>query len=193
MEVRRILIAVMTAAVVACAPAAQESDVRQLAEGETRIDGVVNQVEDNGYPRFAIAVQPESGEAVGLYLNAESGADLGGQEPSSFAGQTVVAYYTTADDPLIVDVVNASGAAVFGESIPPSAEDLTITGALSGAEAATSSDLPGVITITDAGGAARAFEIYITPELAAVNGQQVTVRYRPNQRREITLLRVVEA
>lgn len=187
---RRILIAVTAALVVACTPATQEPDVRPLAEGETRIDGVVNQVEDQGYPRFTFAVQPESGEPVGLYLNAESGADLGGQEPSSFAGQPVVAYYTTADDPLIVDVINANGVAVFGENIPPSAEDLTVIGMLSGAEATTSSDLPGVITITDAAGAALTFEIYIMPELVAVNGQQVTVRYRPSQRREITLLRV---
>ncbi len=190
---RRILIAVMAAAVVACTPATQEPDVRPLAEGETRVDGVVSQVADDGYPRFTVAVQPESGEPVGLYLNAESGADLGGQEPSSFAGQSVVAYYTSADDFLIVDVINASGAAVFGENIPPSSEDLTVTGALSGAEATTSSDLPDVITVTDAAGAAHTFEIYIMPELVAVNGQQVTARYRPNERREITLLRVVGA
>jgi hypothetical protein len=189
---RSILIAVMTAVVVACAPATQEPDVRPLAEGETRVDGVVTQVADNGYPRFSVAVQPESGEPVALYLNAESGADLGGQEPSSFEGQSIVAHYTTADDPLIVDVVNASGAPVLGENIPPSSEDLTVTGALSGAEATTSSDLPDVITVTDAAGAAHTFEIYITPELVAVNGQQVTVRYRLNQRLEITLLRVVE-
>ncbi|GAM96921.1 hypothetical protein U91I_00542 [alpha proteobacterium U9-1i] len=183
----------MVALVVACTPATQQSDIRPLAEGETRIEGVVNQVEDQGYPRFTFAVQPESGNPVGLYLNAESHADLGGKEPSSFAGQPVIAYYTTADDPLVVDVVNASGAAVFGENIPASAEDLTVTGALIGAEATTSSDLPDVITVTDAAGAAHTFEMYIMPELAGANGQQVTVRYRPNERREITLLRVVGA
>ena len=164
---RRIFIAVMAALVVACTPATQAPDVRPLAEGETSVEGVITQVADSGYPRFNVAIQPEGGEPVGLYLNAESGVDLGGQEPSSFAGQSVVAYYTTADDPLIVDVINASGAVLLGENIPPSAIDLTVTGTLSGAAATTSSDLPDVVTVTDAAGAILSFEVYIWPELVA--------------------------
>ncbi len=189
---RRIFIAVMAAFAVACTPATQAPDVRPLAEGETRVSGFVAQVADIGHTRFNVAIQPEGVEPVGLYLNAESGADLGGQEPSSFAGQSVVAYYTISDDPLIVDVINASGAVLLEENIPPSAIDLTVTGTLSGAEATTSSDLPDVVTVTDAAGAILRFEVYMT-QLVALNGQQVTIRYRPNERREITLLRLASA
>jgi hypothetical protein len=155
------------------------------------IEGVVTQVADNGYPRFSLALQPESGDPIGLYLNAESGADLGDQAPSSFEGQNVVAYYITVDDPQLVNVATASGAPVFPEdTIPPSAEDVTVTGVLSGADATTSSDLPDIISVTDTSGAAQQFEIFITPELVAVNGQTVSVMYRPGQRYEITLMRV---
>jgi hypothetical protein len=88
-------------------------------------------------------------------------------------------------------VATASGAPVFPEdTIPPSAEDVTVTGVLSGADATTSSDLPDIISVTDTSGAAQQFEIFITPELVAVNGQTVSVMYRPGQRYEITLMRV---
>lgn len=190
---RTVLFAAFAAVAAACTPAAEAPDLRPLAEGEARIDGVA-QVEDGGYPQFTVTVQPESGEPLALYLNAEGGADLGGQEPSSFSGQTVTAYYATSEDLLLLDVAAAgTRAAAPADGTPaPQPDDQTITGVLSGADAVTNSDLPGGVTITDAQGAVHSFEHYVTPDLVALNGQQVTARYRPGERREITLLRSVE-
>jgi hypothetical protein len=188
---RNVLIAALAALAIACTPASQEPDVRPLAAGETRVEGAA-QVEDGGYPQFTVTVQPDSGDPVSLYLNAEGDADLGSEEPGSFSGKTVIAYYTTNEDLHLLDMNSATGAAVLPIGPPPSAEDRTITGTLSGADAPTSSDLPDIITITDAQGVARQFEYYVTPELVAVNGQQVTARYRAGERREVTLLRAVE-
>ncbi len=187
---RNFLIIVASAAfLVACTPPAPTAQVRAPAEGETRIDGAVTQVEDGAYPQFTVTIQPESGAPVALYLNAESGADLGGQEPGSFAGQDIIAYYTTTEDLALVDLRTAAGATLLPADGPaPTADALSISGTLSGAAAVTAGDLPDVITVTDAGGIARNFEYYVTPEIVAANGQQVTARYQPGERNEITLL-----
>lgn len=186
---RSFLLAASAALLVACAPPAPGADVRAAAEGETRIDGAVTQIEDGVYPQFTVTIQPETGAALALYLNAESGADLNGQEPASFAGQNVIAYYTTTEDLALADLRTASGAALLPADGPaPAADALAITGTLSGAGAVTAGDLPDVITVTDADGIALNFEYYVTPEIVAANGQQVTARYQPGERNEITLL-----
>jgi hypothetical protein len=186
---RKLAFAAMAAFVAACTPPSPVTDVRPLADGETRIDGVVTQVEDGGYPQFTVTIQPEAGESLALYLNAESGADLNNQEPGSFSGQTVIAYYTTADDPLLIALQSTSGAPIVAPDGPALAnDDPTITGVLSGADAVTNSDLPDVVTITDGQGAVHNFEYYITEAMVAANGQQVTARYRSRVRHEVTLL-----
>ncbi len=192
---RKFAFAALAALAVACTPpAAQAPDVRALADGETRIDGAVTQIEDGGYPQFTVTIQPGTGEPLALYLNAEGGADLDGQEPGTFAGQTVIAYYTTADDPLLIALQSASGAPIVAPDGPALAnDDLTLTGVLSGADAVTGSDLPDTVTITDAQGVAHNFEYYITEAMVAANGQQVTARYRPSVRHEITLLHPASA
>jgi hypothetical protein len=191
---RNFLIVASAAFLLACTPPAPTTQVRAPAEGETLVEGVVTQVEDGAYPQFTVTIQPESGAHVALYLNAESGADLNGQAPASFAGQSVIAYYTTAEDLALTDLRTAAGVALLPADGPaPATDALTITGALSGAGAVTASDLPDVITVTDADGIARNFEYYITPEIVAANGQQVTARYQPGERHEITLLHPADA
>jgi hypothetical protein len=182
--------AALAALVVSCTPPAAEQDVRALAEGETRLDGVVILVEDGGYPQFTVTVRPDNGgEDMTLYLNAESGADLGGQEPSSFADQNVIAYYTTVDNPLLQDMQRPEGQSILpAGGMPAAADSEYVTGTLSGAEAATAGDLPDVVTIADAQGVAHRFELYITESVVAANGQQVRVQYLPAVRHEITLL-----
>lgn len=191
---RKFLIVASVAFLAACTPRAPTTQVRAPAEGETLIEGAVTLVEDGAYPQFTVTIQPESGAPVALYLDAESGADLAGQAPGSFAGQSVIAYYTTTEDLALTDLRTAAGVALLPADGPaPAADALTITGVLSGAGAVTASDLPDVITVTDADGIARNFEYYVTPEIVAANGQQVTARYQPGDRNEITLLHLAGA
>ncbi len=187
---RNLAAATLAAFVVACTPPAARQDVRPLAEGETRLEGVVTKVEDGGYPQFTVTVRPDSGgEDMALYLNAESGADLGGQEPSSFADQNVIAYYTTSDNPLLQDMQRPEGQSILpAGGMPAAADSQYITGMLTGAETATAGDLPDVVTIIDAQNVAHTFELFITDGVVAANGQQVRVQYRPAVRHEITLL-----
>jgi len=190
MIMRKLVFAALVGLMAACTPAdAPAPEVRPLADGETRIEGAVTLVEDGAYPQFTVTVQPQGGEALALYLNAESGADLEGQQPGSFSGQSVIAYYTTSDDPLLIALQSSTGAPIVApDGVAPADNLQAITGVLSGATEPTTSDLPDVITVTDAQGRAMDFEYYITDEIVAVNGQQVTARYRPSVRNEITLL-----
>lgn len=190
---RILAIAALAGFIVACTPpAAPAPEIRPIAAGETRVDGVVSLIEAGAYPQYTVTIQPEGGEALPLYLNVEGGADLNSQELRSFDTLNVTAYYTTTDDPLLIALQSASGAAILAPDGAAPVDGLSsITGVLSGADAVTGSDLPDVITVTDAQGAVINFEYYVTPDIVAVNGQQVTARYRPNVRNEITLMHPV--
>lgn len=190
---RTLVMAALTGFIVACTPAAAPApEMRAPAAGETRVDGVVTQIEAGAYPQYTVTIQPEGGEAVPLYLNVEGGADLNSQELRSFDTLNVTAYYTTTDDPLLISLQSATGASILAPDGAVATDGLSsITGVLSGADAVTDSDLPDVISVTDAQGAAINFEYYVTPDIVAVNGQQVTARYRPNVRNEITLMHPV--
>ena len=187
---RTLLVAALAGFIVACTPpAAPAPEMRAPAAGETRVDGLVTQIEAGAYPQYTVTIQPEGGEAVPLYLNVEGGADLNSQELRSFDTLNVTAYYTTTDDPLLISLQSATGASILAPDGVVATDGLSsITGVLSGADAVTDSDLPDVISVTDAQGAAINFEYYVTPDIVAVNGQQVTARYRPNVRNEITLM-----
>lgn len=182
-------IAALTGLIVACTPPAAPQ-IRPVAAGETRVDGLVTQIEAGAYPQYTVTIQPEGGgEALALYLNVESGADLNSQELRSFDAANVMAYYTTVDDPLLISLQSAAGAAIVTPDGAVATDGLSeVVGVLSGADAVTGSDLPDVISVTDAQGTAINFEYYVTADIVAVNGQQVTARYRPNIRNEITLM-----
>lgn len=179
----------------ACAPPAPtaQTDARALAEGEMQVVGQVTQVEDGGYPRFTIHVQPAGGEPIQLYLDAESGVDLGGRNAGDFVGGRATIYYITSEELDLLEVTNAAGASIMhedGQAAPTHAD--TMTGTLSNAQV-TSGDLPDVVTITAAQGAAREFEYFVDDQFAAANGQQVTAYYHAGTREEITLMRAAPA
>ena len=183
----RFLALAACAALVACAQPAPS--VRALAADETSISGVVTGVEAGAYPLFTIHLTPATGEPLALYLNAESGADLGGLPPGAFADQTALVYFTSSERPFLLDLRTAEGRSLLyddGRGIPT--DGAAIVGALSGANAVTTSDLPGAITITSTDGAAQTFEFFVDRRIAAANGRQITAYYDTETRREITLM-----
>jgi len=52
-----------------------------------------------------------------------------------------------------------------------------VTGTLSGAETVTTSDLPGLVTVTDSAGKQTNFPYYVAPEMMPANGKEVAVYY----------------
>lgn len=187
---RSVMIAIAGAlALAACQPEPSGPEVRALAEGEKRIDGMVISVEDGGYPLFNLTIDPAEADPLTLTLN-DADADLGGASPSEFAGKESVVYYRTVTENSLMDLRQGE------QSLMPEAvagdQASTVTGVLSGAEAPSGGDLPDVITVTDASGAATEFPYFITPEIVAANGQEVTALYVPSDRDLVTYIRAAE-
>lgn len=181
----RIIAALLAIAALAACSQQPADDVRAPLEDETRIVGEVTQVEDGGYPQYTVHVTPEGGEPMQLYLNAEGEADLGGVEPGAFAGQTATIYFTTTPRLDLFDL-RQGGQSVIGSQSEPQGE--SVTGVLSGVSE-PSGDLPSEITVTDADGRASVFEYYVTTDMAALEGQEVTAYYTPGERQEVSLMR----
>ena len=154
---------------------AERVDTAPVAAETTETLEIVSAL-DAGYPMLVLTGRRADGAEIELLLNAEE-AELNGAEPAALAGQSVSLTYSTRLEPLLASV-RAGDTEVFGEpTAPPPADSATITGVLSGAEGPTQGDLPDMITISPEAGDALAFEAFITPELAAANGQTVTAAY----------------
>jgi hypothetical protein len=188
---RTFAIAALAALIAACSPPAQttNANVRALAEGETRVEGRITQIEDGGYPRYTLHIQPDEGDPLSFYLDDSSQPDLGGAESAgAYEGQRAIVYYKTVELFDLHDMRTAAGVSLIhddGRAPPPAAD--TITGTLRGAEV-SNGDLPDIVTVTDAQGATREFEFFVDDQLAAANGQQVTAHYYASTRDEVTLV-----
>jgi hypothetical protein len=173
----------------ACQPNEAAPELRPLVEEEHSVTAQVVTVEDGGYPQFTVTVAPDGDNSTNFYLNAED-SDLGGANPGDFAGKRATIYYMNEGQLDLVDM-QASGRSVIPDA-PAAGAGETLIGVLSGADAPTTSDLPDTLTITHATGDVASFDYYITPEIVALNGQEVTVRYFISDRNRVTLMRVAE-
>lgn len=178
-------------------PAANTSDSTEViappSEGEIRTEATITAVADAGYPMFALtATVPGKPAPLQLLLNAEA-ADLRGVAPASFKDKAVTLTYASRWEPSLVDI-RVDGRSLLGADAPKTVDPaLTVlTGALSGADAPTASDLPDTIEVTDAAGKKTAFEYFITPGIVAANGKQVTTYYRTDSVNRVTALRLAE-
>lgn len=173
-----------------CACAQPAPAVRAPTQDETQITARVSAVEDSGYPRFVVQVSPEAGEAVAFDLDMESGADLGGAQPSDFVGRAALIYYTSASTPFLLDLRTSEGRSLlYDDGRGPPVEGQIITGVLSGASTISSGDLPDTFTITGADGQTQTFAFFIDRRIRAANGRTITAYYDMEERRAITLMR----
>lgn len=130
---------------------------------------------------------PERQMTVSFTVNIEDIAQDSAQL-MALQGQYAKIYYIAKMENMLVDL-QFNGKSIHGESASESVPTLEkITGMLSGAESATAGDLPDVISITDAQGRKLDFEEYITDEVVAVNGKQVTASYYAHGSQIITYL-----
>ncbi|KAF0183052.1 MAG: hypothetical protein IV086_02055 [Hyphomonadaceae bacterium] len=174
-------VAAATLLLSACQPAptakTDEATVAAVA-GQASTAATITAVTDAGYPMFAVtATVPGQPAPLELLLNAEE-ADLGGVEPASLAGKAVTLGYASKDEPSLVDI-RAEGHSLLGTAAPKSDDPAwtVVTGTLGGAATPTAGDLPDTIEIADAQGVKHAFDYFITPEIVAANGKQVTGYY----------------
>ncbi|MBL8548626.1 MAG: hypothetical protein JNJ73_01475 [Hyphomonadaceae bacterium] len=186
------LLAAIALALAACSPPdagkgkaeAVLASARAPQADETHMVGQVTSVEDGGYPQFTVHVL-QNGVDLPLYLNAEA-ADLGGATPASFQGATAEITYRTTPANNLADL-RVNGHSLLNGDAEPTGP--SVTGVLSGASEVTAGDLPGLIVVTDRAGQRTEFEYYVTPEIVAANGKQVTAFYTADTVNRITAMR----
>ena len=103
---------------------------------------------------------------------------MNASELDAIIGKYATLYYTSE---LVTDLVDIQfkGRSILGKSAPETLDGLTpITGILSNAEASTTSDLPGSITLKHKDGYLIDFDYFITDKMVAVNGKEVTIYYQ---------------
>ncbi len=169
-----------------------EGDLQEPAEDEIQEFGIIESIEDSGYPMFVVTVDfPDRQMKSTFNLNIEEIAmDMAAL--TALEGKYATIYYLSEMENDLNDL-QVSGTSVLGEWAPEINPDwLHITGFLSGAEAETTGDLPGVITITDDTGNQIHFKYFITPEMVEANGTVVTAFYSYRNMETITYLRASE-
>lgn len=172
--------------------ASGDSDLQEPAEDEIQEFGIIESIEDSGYPMFVVTVDfPDRQMKSSFNLNIEEIAmDMAAL--TALEGKYATIYYLNEMENDLNDL-HISGTSVLGEWAPETDPDwLHITGFLSGAEAETTGDLPGVISVTDDTGNQIHFKYFITPEMVEANGIVVTAFYSYRNMETITYLRASE-
>lgn len=170
-------------ALAACQPAAKPATTpaaREAGANEVAVTGAVSRIEDGGYPMATVTVERDGQAPLSLTINQED-VDLGGKAASDFQGKVTAVIYSTAPQNDLKSIAAARPNA-------PAAAG-AVTGVLSGAEAVSAGDLPDTLVVTDAAGKAVEFPYFITPEIVALNGKQVTAVYETSPQNRIVYMR----
>jgi hypothetical protein len=161
---------------------------REPTDDELTEFGILKHIEDGAYPMFTLTIEfPEREMEVIFSFNQEY-ANFSGSSIYDFLEKYVSIYYTSDEENNLYDLIY-NGNSVLGDDGFQDEALKTINGALSGAEEETYADLPSTIQITSRDGTKLSFQYFITPEMLAVNGKQVTAFYQTAHKHNITYLR----
>lgn len=193
---RSIAVLFASAALVACAqpteapPAAASEAAAPVASNSGPADytgtAVIEAIEDAGFPLYVVTARlPSFATPVTLTLDYSEAALPQGDLQALVGESVTLRFATVASNDLLF--AKAGGAVVFGEDgVAYGGELATASGVLSDAEAVTAGDLPDLVTVTESDGTAITLQAFITPELAASNGQVIDITYRLGRERKIT-------
>lgn len=149
------------------------------AAAPVTVTGRLEAATDAGFPMYFLTIAQEGAPAKELLWNAMDPTLTGADSIDAVVGQTISVTYETRPS-IDAYALSANGAELLGmdqAAIPAGTDVKELTGTLSGAAETTAGDLPDEITVTGADGTAVTFQFFISPEIAAVNGQSVTLRY----------------
>lgn len=170
----------------------ETSGEREPTDEEIREYGILTSIEDAPYPMFSIDVEfPEREMKMSFLFNVEE-SPLDMTELLEMKGKYATIYYTSDAEPDIYDIHRECESLLGEDAIDINEADQEITGIMSGAESETTGDLADELTITSSDGTAITFQCFITEEMAAANGDEVTVFYRLHYSNRITYIRVSE-
>jgi len=166
-------------------------DKDELDDDEIRDFGIVKKVEDGQYPMFIVTIEfPRSQHTVDFNINTtnlkQENLDL-----HALKGKSVHVTYTSNADNMLMDI-HFNGKTLYGKHAPELDNSYKkITGVLSGADS-ESGDLTSTISITDKDGIKMDFKEFVTKEVMAKNGQQVTGYYYTKYSNTITKIKTSE-
>ncbi|MCB0696286.1 MAG: hypothetical protein KDC07_02910 [Chitinophagaceae bacterium] len=172
---------------------AQFNGEREPYDDEIHEYGMVKEVEDMGYPIFAVDMEfPERQMEASFNLNIEQGG-IDHDAVYNMKGKYVTFYYTVNDEPDLADM-QVNGKSLFGQYAPEKIDPdwKKITGTLSGANEPTPGDLPGKVTVTAKDGNAVTFRYFVDVAMVTANGKEVNAYYTMSGTQDITYIKVSE-
>lgn len=154
---------------------AVQSDQESASAEKT---GLVQQVEDAGYPFFSILLVTDNGGTEEWYwCNVEELPDMDMAALTALVGKMAVLSFTTATENALLDL-RYEGNSVLGVVDGDLPEGLQrLTGILSGTHTYEGGDLPGKITVNDPHEASVSFDFFVTQEMKDLEGQIVEAWY----------------
>ncbi len=151
--------------------------------------GKVVSVEDGAYPMFSVSIEfPKRDMQVSFSLNVEAVA-IDPSDLTKMVGEYVSINYTSELETDLADML-LDGVSLVGNTDGIQEHWVEITGVLDGADAPTMSDLPGMVYLDVTGHDRMSFEYYITDEMVAANGKEVSVYYVSQGKNKITKIEV---
>lgn len=182
-------------ALAACQPAPAANEAHDAvaeqgpALGEFTAAAKVLSMTDAGYPMYVLVVQLPDQPTPAEYLLNAAEVDLGDLPQSAYDGKNVTMTYAVVAENDLFDLREGDLSLVH-DAPARAAHWKEVAGVLSGAEQATAGDLPSLIAVTDANGNKTEFEYFVTPQIAAANGKQVTAYYSPSTSQRVKALRL---
>ena len=169
-------------------PETETVTTREPTDDEIREFGIIKDVEDGPYPNFVVTVEfPERQMEANFSLNIEMLSQTH-SELIEMKGSYATIYYLDEEDNMLADI-HFEGNSLYGEYAPELDDSFdNFSGTLSGADTETGGDLPDTITITNTYGMSMSFKEFITTEIAAKNGKEVTAYYYIKYNQTITYL-----
>lgn len=164
---------------------------REPNDEEIREYGIVKEVEDMGYPMFAVDMEfPERNMTASFSLNIEVGG-IDHDAVYKMKGKYATIYYTADVEPYLADM-QVKGKSLFGDYAPEKMDPdwKKITGTLSDADEPTPGDLPGSVTVTAKDGNTVTFGYFVDHAMVAANGKEVTAYYNMREKNNITYVKV---
>jgi hypothetical protein len=163
--------------------------VREPNDEELNEFGIIEAIEDAGYPMYNVTVSfPERQMSGNFSLNAES-ASLS-HELSAYQDHYATLYYESEESNEVLDII-FDGKSLLGEYAPEDHEGLTrFDGVLKGADR-ESGDLPASIKVVGAEDELD-FAYFVDAATVGANNQPVTVYYYTRYVEVITYLELSE-
>lgn len=154
--------------------------------------GLLKQVEDSGYPFFALLIEfPERKFEESFLLDLSEVTNLDPGSLSKAVGKYVNFLYTSNINNVLLDV-RQEGKSLLGnapEDLPEGLE--RATGILTGAGTPTEGDLPTRISINDPHEFSLEFDVFVTPEMAEAEGNIVEVFFEKRTENKIVAIKVM--